>query len=115
LQTSPSDTACFFFLCHRRFPLCFASATAAHRRCCPPERHLLLGFPSTRRPIVLLPFLIPFAGLLAECHDVLALLAPPERRPLCSSPHRMDEALEPPSSNSWVHQYCKIHSTHFFR
>jgi hypothetical protein len=31
-QTSPTDTCCFFFLCHPRFPLCSAPATAAHRR-----------------------------------------------------------------------------------
>jgi hypothetical protein len=32
LQTSPTDTCCFFFLCHPRFPLCSAPATAAHHR-----------------------------------------------------------------------------------
>jgi hypothetical protein len=80
LQTGPPDTCLFFILCHPRFlsallllPPPIAGTTP---RAPPPAE-----FSSTRRSTALLPLLIPGAGLPTECHDVLALPAPPEHRP----------------------------------
>jgi hypothetical protein len=107
LQTGPSDSCLLLLPLSSSLPLCSASAPAAHRRrntpsatscwvflprvapqsCCVPN---LLCWPSCR---------MPWRSGTATAAWTLASL--------CSPPRRMEEALEPPSSILWAHQYRK--------
>jgi hypothetical protein len=80
LQMGPSDSCLLssssVSLASSLLCFCFRRSPPATPRAPPPAE-----FSSTRRSTALPPLLILCASLPTECHEVLAVLAPPKRRP----------------------------------